>query len=133
MESPNVKYAEIGITRDMTTGAVSYEWIGSPRLPIRIDERFIKPESFPMATILVSGPMNWTTMVTTYVRADAGYHRLYHWLVSRWMKHCRAFSVVEVRLILTFHLWGIGYTHANQHPSWGNLAKIDPMKRSIRL
>ncbi|EKU96679.1 hypothetical protein Lepto7375DRAFT_0547 [Leptolyngbya sp. PCC 7375] len=101
----------------------SYEWVGPASEPVEIDYRVCQLlDDLPWRLIELKQRSLWRFGVRVFVREDTGCWIAYHWLVNHWMIHHNAFLVFQQRLILTFHLWGIGYTPPHEIPQWKNLA-----------
>lgn len=106
-----------------------YEWIGPVNDPIYLDRHFLgvvlRTLPWPLKE-LPKKPGIYFGMGKTFIREDAGYWKIYHWLVARWSIHCWAFRIFEQRLIFTCHVWGLGWTKPYEIPMWENITRRNP-------
>lgn len=109
---------------------MTYEWDGPVNEPVLISKEFIiYIDQLPWPLLEIeSDEYDWFYGRRKFVRLDAGFPALYYWVAGRWHVHQRHFLRFQQRLILTCHLWGIGYVERDEIPHWGCLARRSRFK-----
>jgi hypothetical protein len=112
------KYAEIKETRHllpMDRYYSTYEWIGSPWWPVRI-EHYWDVKQFPWKLKLAKE--DFLMMRGIYVRTD----KLY-WLTGIAICIRDIWAGLEVRIVMTAFVWGLAYVPPYAVPNWGCMFK----------
>lgn len=107
----------------------SYEWVGPVTEPVELGlelRGFLEDLPWRLIELEHRNQFYFFRRTRLFIREDAGLSVGYHWLVSRWMAHQRAFLIFQQRLILTLNLWGIGYTPPYEASTWSNLSRKSP-------
>jgi len=116
-------YARIEITHNLLPLGrtfVSFEWKGSPWLPVLIDWRntdYLK--EMPWRLKKIGSDVSWPADV--YVRTD----RLY-WLTGVRVYTERLYRSIRARIVMTAYVWDLAYVPEAVSPAWAHLFKKRP-------
>lgn len=104
----------------------TYSWIGDPRAEIIIDTRDCPLSELPWRLVKIEDKPECDGGL--YVRAD-GWLFLNAYATKAVEITHRLYRGLRARIVLTCHIWGIGYTEHYEEPVFANLFKPNPWRK----
>ena len=125
------QYAEVTIhrERDSLTDAmyvkrITWEPANLPARLRRGEDLELVSQSFPIEKMPAEPSFDDWICGYLYIRTDAGMSYAYHRLMGCWRKHIWArWHWVEIRLILTLHVWGLAKVEPHSYITWACVGK----------
>ena len=102
-----------------------YEWHGPDHLPIKLSPSDVSKFNIPLTMVRTTNPdpCGFYT-IAVYIQRKEGLWRIYSWFIKRWLIHTDVFNrLVSMRVIMTLHIWGIGYVNPGEIPHWGCVSR----------